>query len=232
MSLAPRSRPDERAVILNFHGIGDPGREMEPGEERFWVCADRFHDILQAALAHPRPVAFTFDDGNASDVRVGLPALIDADARAHFFIITDRIGTAGSLSADEIARLASHGMHIGTHGATHLPWTELAQRGDLREELDASTRRLSDIVGAPISHAAFPRGMYNRAVLTELRARGFSRAYSVDEGSSRPAAWLQTRYSVIHTDTAESIRALLQSPNRTTGRWPLRTVKRAVKRWR
>jgi hypothetical protein len=37
---------------------------------------------------------------------------------------------------------------------------------------------------------------------------------------------------VIRDDTADSIRALLDSPNLTAGRWPVRPIKQAVKRWR
>jgi len=56
--------------------------------------------------------------------------------------------------------------------------------------------------------------------------------YSVDEGWSRGSAHLRSRYSVIHTDTAASIGRLLDRPTVTTDRWPVRSMKLAVKRWR
>lgn len=221
-----------RVITLNFHGIGDPGRALEPGEERFWITPENFHRILDAALAHRRHVEFTFDDGNESDHRIGLPALLERRALARFFVITNRIDTPGSLSSAQILDLAQSGMGLGTHGASHRPWTELAHNGELRCELIESSQILQQLVGRPTRHAAFPQGLYDRAVLSELRAHDFLRVYSVDEGWSHARRWLRTRYSVIRTDTADSIRRLLDSPNRTAGSWPVRPIKQAVKRWR
>ncbi|WP_083199557.1 polysaccharide deacetylase family protein [Microbacterium oleivorans] len=221
-----------RVMILNFHGIGTPGRMLEPGEERFWVTADRFHEILDTAVRHHRRVQITFDDANASDHEVALPALRDRGIHARFFVITDRIGATGSLDAAQLVDLARHGMKFGTHGATHRPWPELAKAGTLHGELIGSAMRLGAIVGEPIAHAAFPQGLYDRRVLGELRRSGFPNVYSVDEGWNRGSAAMRTRYSVIHSDDAASIRALLDRPTRTTRRWPARALTRAVKRWR
>jgi peptidoglycan/xylan/chitin deacetylase (PgdA/CDA1 family) len=221
-----------RVITLNFHGIGAPERDLEPGEERFWITPDDFHAILDVALAHRRYVEFTFDDANASDYRIGMPALLDRRAHARFFVITDRIDAPGSLSSEQIVELAQAGMGFGTHGASHRPWPQLAQDGQLRSALALSSQALQDIIGRPTRYAAFPQGMYDRAVLTELRNHDFLRTYSVDEGWSHSKSWLRTRYSVIRDDTADSIRALLDSPNLTAGRWPVRPIKQAVKRWR
>lgn len=221
-----------RVITLNFHGIGAPERDLEPGEERFWISEENFHDILDTAIAHRRYVEFTFDDSNVSDFEIGLPALLDRRLHARFFVITDRIGAPGSLSTDQIVELAQSGMTFGTHGASHRPWTQLAAENALRSELTASAKALQDIIGRPTRYAAFPQGLYNRAVLDELRSHDFLRVYSVDEGWAHAKSWMRTRYSVIHRDTGDSIRTLLDSPNTTAGRWPMRPIRQAVKRWR
>ena len=49
--------PDNTTVNVCFHGIGEPGRAMEPGEDRYWVPVDDFHRILHRHLplaGHPR----------------------------------------------------------------------------------------------------------------------------------------------------------------------------------
>ncbi|WP_344092922.1 polysaccharide deacetylase family protein [Microbacterium deminutum] len=219
-------------ITLNFHGIGTPRRVLEPGEERFWITHDQYLQVLDVALAHSRRVEITFDDANESDYELGLQALLDRGIAARFFIITDRIGEDGSLSAGQLAEMAACGMTFGTHGASHRPWTDLARTGELSGELNDSSSRLTRIVGEAIKHAAFPQGLYNRAVLKELRARKFTRAYSVDEGWSREHEWLRTRYSVIHSDTAATVARLLDSPTLTSDPWPLRPAKQALKRWR
>ncbi|WCD92909.1 polysaccharide deacetylase family protein [Microbacterium sp. nov. GSS16] len=219
-------------ITLNFHGVGEPTRSLEPGEERFWITPENFHRVLDVAIAHKRYVEFTFDDGNESDHRIGLPALLARQARARFFVITDRIGMPGSLSSTQMLDLAESGMGIGTHGASHRPWTELARTGELRRELIESSQTLQQIVGRPTRHAALPHGLYDRAVLDELRVHDFLRVYTLDEGWSRARPWLRNRYSILRTDTADSIRRLLDSPNRAAGLWPLRPIRQAVKKWR
>jgi peptidoglycan/xylan/chitin deacetylase (PgdA/CDA1 family) len=224
--------PTGRIITLNFHGIGTPRRPLESGEERFWVGEEHFRDIVAMTRRHPRFVELTFDDANASDYDVAFPYLMEYGIRARFFLITDRIDAPGSLSSAQIAHMAAVGMRFGTHGATHRPWPGLAARGELGRELDDSARRIEGLTGRRVAHAAFPQGLYDRAVLNALKRRRYERAYSVDEGWSRDRAWLRTRYSVIHSDTARSVSALLDSPNLTAGPWPVRPLKQAVKRWR
>lgn len=221
-----------RIVTICFHGIGRPSRSLEPGEERFWIEPNQYREILSAIEAHPQTPDLTFDDGNASDVEFGLPGLIEHRAKAQFFIITDRIGEQGSVTESGLNELVSAGMTLGTHGATHRPWTDLATEGKLDQELTDSCAMLADVAGVPVSAAAMPQGLYNRSVLTATRRHGFRRVYSVDEGWSRPSSWLRSRYSVIQSDTPESISAYLTDPNRTAGPRALQTVKRALKRVR
>lgn len=220
-----------RIQTICFHGIGQPGRDLEPGEERFWIDPTVYSEIVSAIRQHPRRVDITFDDGNASDAEIGLPALLDGQLSARFFIITDRIDAPGTVSTTQLRELAGEGMTFGTHGASHRPWPALAEAGLLDDELVRSRRRLTSVVGEPIDQAAMPQGLYNRAVLTTLRRHGFTRAYSVDEGWSQRRSWLRTRYSVIHTDTPESITALLDNPNLTAPAAPIRAAKRLLKRW-
>ena len=46
----------------------------------------------------------SFDDGNASDLEIGLPALLERGLTATFFVLAGRLGRPGSLDADEVAR--------------------------------------------------------------------------------------------------------------------------------
>lgn len=227
-----RATGHSRVLTLCFHGIGRPRRELEPGEERFWIERERFCDILAAVKDHDRQVELTFDDANVSDYDDAFPLLTRHQLSARFFVITDRIDRAGSLSAGQIDRMDAAAMTFGIHGATHRPWPQLAAQGLLDAELDAATRRLDSLIASPVDHAAFPRGQYDRAAIIALKRRGFVRAYSVDEGWSTRRAWLRTRYSVICSDTPETVVALLDRPNATAGPWPVRPIKQAAKRWR
>lgn len=228
-----RARSGTRRVqTFCFHGIDAPGRALEPGEERFWITRDAYLRFLDLIVEAPREIDITFDDGNASDADIGAPALTERGLTAQFFVITDRIDAPGSLSSAAIREMAAAGMRFGTHGASHRPWPSLARSGELQEELARSTRILEELTSAPVTDAALPQGLYDRASLRAAKRHGFDRVYSVDEGWSRPSAWLRTRYTLISDDTVESVQALIANPTATADPWPARAVKGLVKRWR
>jgi peptidoglycan/xylan/chitin deacetylase (PgdA/CDA1 family) len=221
-----------RIATLCFHGVGRPDRVLEPGEERFWLTRGQFSNIMDAIGELPYQVELTFDDGNESDVTHVLPTLSSLNLSAEFFIIAGRLDTRGSLSTDGLDALHGGGMRVGTHGMTHRSWRELRTQAEFEFELSESARVLESVTGIPVRHAACPRGQYDRRVLTELRHRGYTRVYTVDEGTSRPTAQLRTRYTVIHTDTAESVLARLDAPDPALIERARQGVREAVKKWR
>jgi peptidoglycan/xylan/chitin deacetylase (PgdA/CDA1 family) len=193
------------ALNVCFHGIGTPGRELEPGEAPYWVTADRFREILDELATWPA-VRISFDDGNASDVEYGLPGLAERGLRADFFVLAGRLGAAGSLDADQVRTLAAHGMTIGSHGMAHRSWRDMDPT-TRDAELVAAREQLAEAADTPVETAACPLGRYDRRLLTDLRRLGYRHVFTSDRRPARAGAWLQPRYSVRHTDTASSLRA-------------------------
>ena len=193
------------ALNVCFHGVGPPGRDLEPGEGPYWVTADRFREILDELATWPA-VRISFDDGNASYVEYGLPGLAERGLRADFFVLAGRLGAAGSLDADQVRGLAAHGMTIGSHGMAHRSWRGM-DPSTRDAELVAARDRLAEAAGAPVEMAACPLGRYDRHLLADLRRLGYRHVFTSDRRPARAGAWLQPRYSVRHTDTAASLRA-------------------------
>ncbi|MFD1047214.1 polysaccharide deacetylase family protein, partial [Kibdelosporangium lantanae] len=75
-----------RVINITVHGIGDPPRELDPGEDRTWVTTDQFTQVLDAVVGRD-DVRLTFDDGNASDVEIALPELVARGLTAEFFVL-------------------------------------------------------------------------------------------------------------------------------------------------
>jgi peptidoglycan/xylan/chitin deacetylase (PgdA/CDA1 family) len=222
VSVRPRRAPT--VVNLCFHGIGVPERDLEPDEERYWVAEEQFGELLEVAAREPR-IRLSFDDGNASDAEIALPALQRAGLTAAFFVVAGRIGERGSLSADHLRELAAAGMTIGNHGLRHRSWRSLDGRA-LEQELVEAPTAIAEASGRPVVEASCPFGEYDRRVLRALRAHGFRRVYTVDEAPARPDAWLQARYTVRASDTAATI-ARLDARNGAVS-----SLRTAVKRWR
>lgn len=195
----------EKRRILIFHGVGEPGRALEPGEARYWLGVDRFRAALDRIAAHPdrQRLSITFDDGNDSDLLIAAPELQRRGLEAEFFVLSGRIGQAGSLDASQIQDLMQMGMRIGSHGVAHSDWSSLSTH-ELRDELATSKEALEAICGVPVRSAAIPFGRYNAAVLRALREAGYAVAYSSDGGSATAAAFLHPRTS-LRRDTTDSI---------------------------
>ena len=216
------------AINLTFHGIGSQARNLDAGEGDVWVSEASFLAVVDAAAAHS-DVRITFDDGNASDLHHGLPALTERGLTGTFFVVAGRLGEPGFLDADDVRTLAAEGMTIGCHGMRHRPWRGLDARA-LHEELVAAKRVLEDVVGHPVTEAACPFGAYDRRVLAALRRSGYQHVYTSDRGHARPTDWLQARNTVRRGDGAE-LMAQVTSPLAASARLR-RHARLTAKRWR
>ena len=187
-----------RSINLTFHGVGRPERALEPGEELVWVSRQQFLALLDAAQ-HRHDVRITFDDGNASDIEMALPALRERGLSATFFVVAGRLGTPAFLDEDGVLALAEAGMRIGCHGMHHRPWRGLGRNACMQELIEARTI-LERVVQRAVTHAACPFGSYDRRVLRALQGSGYRYVYTSDRGSARPDAFIQPRNSVRAAD--------------------------------
>jgi peptidoglycan/xylan/chitin deacetylase (PgdA/CDA1 family) len=219
----------QRSINLTFHGIGEPERRLDPGEQDVWVSGSQFLGVLDAVAANRR-VQITFDDGNASDVRHALPALRERGLRATFFVVAGRLGAPGFLDDDGVRTLAASGMTVGCHGMRHRAWRRLDER-ELREELVEARRVLEAILERPVDQAACPFGSYDRRVLRSLRRSGYRRVYTSDGGPAHPEAWLQARTTVGPRDGVDVVDRIA-SGDRPPHRALRRRAKQVVKQWR
>ncbi|TDC05035.1 polysaccharide deacetylase family protein [Nonomuraea longispora] len=186
-----------RAVTnLTVHGIGETARALERDEDATWVTVEQFEQVVDAVAGRP-DVRLTFDDGNASDVEIALPRLVERGLRAEFFVLAGLLGEPGRLDADGVRELAGAGMRVGSHGWAHRDWRTL-DGPQVAEELTRARAVLARLAGGPVSRVAIPFGSYDRRVLRRLRMAGVTRAYTSDGGRARAGSWLQARNSLRH----------------------------------
>jgi len=215
----------QRTINLTFHGIGMPLRPLEHGEADVWVSRERFESLLDA-VAGRDDVRITFDDGNASDLELAVPALRRRGLTGAFFVVAGRLETPGFLHAAGVRELADAGMSIGCHGMRHRPWRRLDD-ASLEEELVEARARLERIAGAPVTEAACPFGSYDRRVLRALRRSGYRTVYTSDRGHAAAGSWIQPRNTVSARDGADLV-GRITATNGTLRR----RAKLTAKRWR
>jgi peptidoglycan/xylan/chitin deacetylase (PgdA/CDA1 family) len=224
------SATSDEVLNLCFHGIGTPGRPLEPEEEKYWVTVEQFEELVGVISRRPF-VRITFDDGNASDAVVAMHVLRENNLTATFFVVAGRLDQPGSLSGAQARELVGAGMTVGSHGMRHRPWRFLGD-AELREELVDAAHIIASVAEQPVDEVACPFGAYDRTVLGAIRRYGFRRVYTVDGGPARSSAWLQSRYTVRMDDTSERLAELLDSPRGAAWSSAVRAGKGFVKRLR
>ncbi|MDF5755026.1 polysaccharide deacetylase family protein [Spongiactinospora sp. TRM90649] len=216
-------------VNVTVHGIGPAVRELDPDEDLTWVDVERFERVLDSVMGRS-DVRITFDDGNASDLEIALPRLLERGLTAEFFVLAGLLGEPGRLDADGVRELLGAGMRIGSHGWAHRDWRRLAPK-EIEPELVDACRVLAELTGRPVSRVAIPFGSYDRHVLRRLRDVKVTRAYTSDGGRTSPGTWLQARTSLRHDLDQPWIDRVLDGRPSVTGR-ARASAARAFKRLR
>jgi peptidoglycan/xylan/chitin deacetylase (PgdA/CDA1 family) len=182
-------------VCLKLHGVGVPPPDADAAERDEWIDEDRFGRIVELARKAPASVHLTFDDGNASDVEIVLPALSKAGLTASFFFSTDFIGRPGFADEEDIRRLHAAGMEIGSHGCRHASWRDMS--GDqITEDVIRSFARLETILGESVTVVAAPYDECDLRVLRILHKLGIRRAYTGFGGPALAGDWMVRRFCI------------------------------------
>jgi peptidoglycan/xylan/chitin deacetylase (PgdA/CDA1 family) len=220
--------PDS-VLNLTVHGIGPARHELLPGEDRTWIGIGQLERLLDAAVGRA-DVRITFDDGNASDVDIALPRLLERGLAAEFFILVGLLNRPGKLDCDGVRELQKAGMAVGSHGWAHRDWRRItAAQAD--EEIAKANDVLGDLIGQPVTRVAIPFGSYDGRVLRRLRHARVTRAYTSDGGRTRPGSWLQARNSARQDMDAAWISSVLDGTASLPTR-ARRVAARTVKRFR
>ena len=200
-------------VILNFHGLGEPGPGIDADERPYWLAEDRFEQVLgliDQSRASGRDVGITFDDGNLSDLQIGVPHLLAHDLTATFFVLTGRIGTPGYLGADDIKAMIAHGMRIGLHGRAHRDLRGLSD-DELAAETVEARAVLSEITGQSVTLFAIPFGAYNARVMRHLMAQGFAEIHTSDGGVATTNGVIRARNTLRADHDDAALRSILEN---------------------
>ncbi len=225
-----------------YHRLGE-GRlsDREPGEHLYTVAPADFEAQLDALVspgcqpvpldaacagagaAMGPPVAITFDDGNASDHSVALPALARRGLTAAFFVTPGWVGRPGFMGWDEVRALAQAGMTVGAHGLEHVPLASLT-RAELLAQLREARRVLEARLQAPADWLALPGGSGGRREVQVAREAGFRGVVgSVPRlASPAPSADPVPRFAIRNGQSLASFRALVRQGRAVRLRYWLR----------
>ena len=205
-----------KRVIINFHGLGQMPAHVDAGEANVW-CADPtlYADLLDetrdAAAAEALEPLITFDDGNLSDLEIGLRPVIDRGMQSIFFPCAGRIGEPGYLDEAALREIVSTGAEIGSHGWSHTDWRRASPQ-IMRQEVGEAKDRIEQAAGAPVTTVAIPFGSYGRRVLND--AVVFRAVFTSDAALADADAWLQPRFSYVRSWSRGAVRRVIADSKR------------------
>ena len=228
--MTPRTDARDPAALC-YHDVvprGTPDWSGFPGAAAasYKLTGEAFAGHL-AALSHlgEDGVTLTFDDGGRSALEVISGMLIERGFRGTFFITTERIGTPGFMTSEQVLALRQAGHSVGTHSVTHpllfgsLPYSRML--AEWRE----SKRILEDILGEEVSCGSVPGGLYSEGAGRAAAEAGLRLLFT-----SEPRLTLEQvsgcrvrgRFAVRATTTPEALLDL--AAGRGTARWRYATL--------
>ncbi len=127
-----------------------------------------------------KAIVLSFDDGYDHHFEVA-KTLKKYGFRGVFFVISEKIGTDGYLSKEQIREMAFMGHEIGSHSATH-PNMENLSEDSLRKEIGESKRKIEEVIGMKIISFCFPSGKYDQRSFSVLEQEGYEFARTTHSG--------------------------------------------------
>jgi peptidoglycan/xylan/chitin deacetylase (PgdA/CDA1 family) len=184
-------------------------------------------DHLDAAGRLPRGWAvLTFDDGFAGVLEHALPVLDRYGLPATVFLVAATLTDEGlepgwvrtppswpitTLTRAEVREMQSHGVDFQSHSWAHLDLVEL-DHDRCVDDLRRSKALLEDVLGHPVSHLAYPRGLHDADVRRAAEEAGYSHAYALPEGKEPAGRYAVPRVGV-HRGNGPAVLAAKCTPS-------------------
>jgi peptidoglycan/xylan/chitin deacetylase (PgdA/CDA1 family) len=190
--MAGRS-PGRKLIVLYYHGIPNAYRsnfvsQLESIRRRARVLPASYRGSLPSDKLS---VAITFDDAYVSVAKNALPALASRGFHSTIFVPTATLGgppnwamEEGSpdsfevvMSPEQIAKLVSPLVTLGSHSCTHPRLSRLAP-SDARGEIEGSRIELQNLTAQEIRLFALPYGDHNASTIELCREAGYEAVFS------------------------------------------------------
>lgn len=183
--------------ILCFHSISDNEDRYSVDYVTFKKIIDRIAhkanfmsiedaiSILNRKEMKKPVVVLTIDDGYADVIKI-LPLVKKYNIPVTIFTLSnpnnanrEELRHQGKLlTIKQLKFLHSQGWTVGCHSATHVDFSNLT-RARLRKEIVDSKKELEKQLGMHIDYFAYPKGIFNDAIVKTVEKAGYKAAFAV-----------------------------------------------------
>jgi peptidoglycan/xylan/chitin deacetylase (PgdA/CDA1 family) len=170
-------------------------------KEDFWTpTLAQLREAITHNVPFPgRPVMLTFDDGYQDFAEHAWPILQAHRLSAVLFAVSTKVGGvadwddpadgggAALMDWGTLRRLATEGAEIGSHGATHRPFSRLSL-AEIHDEARQSHEQITREIGRPPEAFCYPYGLNDILAQCEIADSGYSLAMSCNSGPCKITA--------------------------------------------
>jgi peptidoglycan/xylan/chitin deacetylase (PgdA/CDA1 family) len=125
-----------------------------------------------------KSILISFDDTRVDHYLSAAPVLEKYGFRGTFFIMTVSIGKPGYMTKAQIKELSDRGHAIELHTWDHQDLRKIAE-DQWKIQIDRPKALLEEITGKPVTSLAYPFGLWNSAVVLQIKSRGLSSAFQL-----------------------------------------------------
>lgn len=183
-----------QAVVLYYHSIRPEHRSRFAAQMDVLLKYARptAADFRSQVPSGARLAAVTFDDGFVSFQDTALPELEIRKIPCTLFVVAQKLGCYPDwpgyvpdstfiepiLTAEQLCRLPTDLVTIGSHTLTH-PTMTLLNEQEARRELLGSREELERVLGRKITLFSFPHGAYHERLIDWCRESLYERVYTI-----------------------------------------------------
>ncbi len=154
--------------------------------------------------------AITFDDGFTGILEHALPALRQHRLPATVFLVAQTLTDEGlsaqwvrtpppwpltTLTRDQVLEMRALGIDFQSHSWAHLDLVGLGYDACVAD-LRRSKELLEDLLGGPVPHLAYPRGLHDAEVRRAAEAAGYRHAYALPEQTEQAGPYAVPRVGI------------------------------------
>lgn len=187
---------NKQTLILCYHSISADGWRFATTPEEFKKQMRFISKRTPISLSEvfnkgvKNGIVVTFDDGYEDFLINALPILKKYNIPATMFVLgnpekanhSELQNTKKMLSTSQIKSLHKQGVEIGFHTATHSDMRKMSD-AELEYEIKTSKENLEKKLGFKLRYFAYPRGIYDKRIITTVKEAGFEKAFTVNGGT-------------------------------------------------
>ncbi|MBI3314332.1 MAG: polysaccharide deacetylase family protein [Candidatus Omnitrophica bacterium] len=145
---------------------------------------DLVDDLKKGRVFARDTVVIQFDDGYEDNYTNAFPVLKKHHLPAMEFLISDKVGTPGFLTWDQVREMDARGFKAGAHTRHHVYLPDVSP-DVARDEIFGSKKIIEEHLGHAIDYFCYPSGGFTEEVKGAVQEAGFKAAVTTNRGQDR-----------------------------------------------